>query len=1697
MKSVIANSRTTSASILSYLGTMVSVADGKFTFGDIASFLHNYCSLNSNNKDKILYQDTLNQINIQLNKQKQSICKLSEWDNVEENVQFNKSISVADITYEITETQHKLAMDWANLLNLNYKFVARSLSQIQSPCLQVVLNERIAIIDIISHFIDQPDLNNEWNQWLLNDPITRSNLINNLIDSIDSCLSNFNNVPNKINESYDQWIHDKNLNDLIYLSKLLKLITNLILNYNQNIDFVTILNWFNKINPWLQFCQSDLILALPDIPYSILSQLMALININSLLFLGFDSSLHSFNVDDSKFFNDSKNFIQLQNIIDDQLSSNPLISYCWSCILFYKSVVLESLEDIDSSTMDNSFLLDYNKEFPNVTLSTMSTYFAQRAESLDVFQSITNITMSLKSDLMYPIIITSFITFLLNFIPLNIETTKMIKSILLQTPTQFVEEFLTNDVLSQKVAILKAKLPLVEEALLPFINLISILPEFANFELKTLTTYATKTKLNDTDYDLLDESELYTAPTIGNSKSLSVISHDSLSSNTSDLIVMKRETFVQPPFELDNNIMMPIPKDTKAQLLQINSTALTTVSTDRSINENKMNDTNTNLIIFSMKYNGWSLIGRILQNISTLFFNTGSNLDNTTKDLMLAIIQLTSSIVDPNLIESERSQEILSAMSSQINVDNEDIVSIIFKIYEIALNKRDYPVLIECSNFTNLLVGYYPSLVWSYLIRSTLLEKYGKTGLISTILGTIELPNGKYDFTINLAKLINQLIETTFTTDNETPIRTKKDVIQKFTIHFIHVFENCQFWRFNDINDKFSLSLNLTTFFSTVLYNVYGIDPESMPKDKITNVLAEASETIVAFFLENQSTDSYTTKSLLSILTTYTEPEYASYGNDTFEQEYNELIESAFKLTNLFISVRVLLKLPPSVLEQNIFTKASALVKLYINNQLLKKPIIDLFIRLVTISWNDNYPFLLSYLGEDVAKDFLNIISRDLQSPLNDFKLLRDIYIFVGSILQSKQDGLAVLFLTGNIVSNAVVSDGKEKPDTKNIDVTSDKSIIKILKENALNVDKYPEYVFCNLLDCISFSFNSWLHSKNLKNDLKFIDTLLDKFNKFTPQSSTDIPPEDMGYVIQQYRSIARIVEIFALYLYIYPQKSSNVYKLLDGNNLYAKIKPFFEYSKDERHSQETLISKFNTTYPDYPLEKFRLTQLSATNNKFQYGLFNMDLMNKLFKNSTQWIGSEKESGLIRSVQEIASCMEYNHYIMIAAKAWGALITAYIKINGAPNEGFIDIVIRFLEINAQVESGKDSFSQLYHERIELIFYILYSFNKSGNHVSDEKLLKVLQLLIITFKSDEIDYLNSAANSLRKNGYRAIIRCVLVVLGLVQNSSKFVEFAADQLLETFEWAFSKGLYVILHKILSDVSSSLTNQKELALFMIDEKIQDISLLLALFAKIKSFNPSNHFNSILASSLYETGTIKVILNLYSNAHLLNSNSEPLLGNLTLDIISELCSISEVADKFIRNGLFVVLLESPLSVIIQKGDVRPEYNPRLHNVWSNGLLSIILLLLSTFGNKVLPETCVFLNYFDKQVQCSVSSWTDSKLAISTALIRETSQLIMLQKMLELLNYQKYLNNSGKYSAQNEEEPLGLIPGLDEDFERSELYVTLGNLLTHPKYMNSRIVAVTVEEKEQLDNEPLRGKFVNQINNDIRELQQSLMTEL
>ena len=88
-----------------------------------------------------------------------------------------------------------------------------------------------------------------------------------------------------------------------------------------------------------------------------------------------------------------------------------------------------------------------------------------------------------------------------------------------------------------------------------------------------------------------------------------------------------------------------------------------------------------------------------------------------------------------------------------------------------------------------MLTPNYLHLVSSYLNKSDLLDKYGKTGLSNMILGSVELSTGDYTFTIQLLKLTKVFIRESLSLKNiHISKRSKIDIINKLILHAIHIF---------------------------------------------------------------------------------------------------------------------------------------------------------------------------------------------------------------------------------------------------------------------------------------------------------------------------------------------------------------------------------------------------------------------------------------------------------------------------------------------------------------------------------------------------------------------------------------------------------------------------------------------------------------------------------------------------------------------------------------------------------------------------------------------------------------------------------------------------------------------------------------------------------------------------------------------
>ena len=1583
---------------------------------------------------------------------------------------------------------NKLRFTIANILQINVDddpFFA----QFEDPCraAQFFISERSSRLHILYSLLVNPDIDLDTYSFIDND---RFNIAAKLISLISSVMQDYDTITASglaqgYNNDEDTFtivslVQLKKFSDLKFVLQILQILNLMILNTKVPINIVN--QWFLQYqNHFVEFCRninstdktidtSSLQLYkfqnFQDLSYlseTLVSRISSLFTITTALILGLNTSIAQFDLQ-SPLYMDSKTFHIVNAALENDIATNivnedpvfhPMIHYSWSFILYYRQA-LQSSESFDDSDI---------------------TKFALFAESHDIFQELITLSEVLSFDPIYTTVVTVFLEFSLNFIPITASTSRVFAKIISKAPEQFIENFLTNDTFEDKLSIIKAKLPLLNESLIPLINLALIDTEFANFELKDICSFAiTKSSLNDLDYDLI-------ADTITNPSSSSDII-------IPDLIELKSDLLVTPPLERENsNCLLSIPKSTKAKILTIKR---------QQQQSAQQPPTASNLVIFLYKYNGWSLVGRILQNLLHSYMEKGTQLDDLQHELMISIIGLVTNVVDPKT-PIEKSSEILSYLSNSLDtststINGASIIQVIFEIFEISLQRKDYASIVQCCEFMTMLTPNYLHLVSSYLNKSELLDKYGKTGLSNMILGSIELSTGDYTFTIQLLKLTKVFIRESLSLKNShVSKRSKIDIINKLTLHAVHVFESYYNWKFNNFLQKFEIGFHLTSIFYDVLHDVFTINPYQ--KNQL--ITSSSAKKLLQLFLTPMDSIDLAPNTLMNILVSPLDTTTKILGDKILGNLYTKVMSNSFKLCKLLISIRGSNHdLKPSNLEKLLFINSSKLVDVYTLPSYVhfKVQIIELLSYLVEAPWNDDYPFLLSFLGERKSMTFLKEVLSDLSSPVQNWDLLRSLYIFFTTLLESKQDGLSILFLTGQFASS------KKNNDEASIDKKN--SILTVLQKNSLLLDSMPEEVSCKLLETITYVLNTWTNSKIFIKDVKFVDSLLNKLknSKTLFQKKESLTRDGTVSLIKKYKLVSRIVEIFALYIYNSTDSNSKILKFLNQEDLFELAHHFFQIDGFNKTFHDELNLKFREKWPSLELQSFQKIPLSRINENENFG-YDIPLLDVVLKTDRNWYKpTTGETNFKEEITDASLNLQYVNYEISTAKAWGALITTFVKRNTTPlNDGFVDLVEHFLKLNIDFTSDKQMFTQIYLERIELSFYILYSFKLSRKSLKETKIIELMNKIFTVFKSDEVDFIKNIGNSSKNNFYRPLLRSVLILLELVSSGDRFIELVSDQLLEFFELVFSKGVYLILSEILCQINKcstkGLSADHATHFINLEDNTQDLLLLLSLFKRITKLNPSKNFNVILASSLKEVGTLKVILNLYSSAHLVRINDEPILGQITLTFISELCSIEQIAAKLINSGLYSVLLESPLSVAIQQGDIKPEFSPRLHNIWSNGLLSIVLFLLSQFGIKVLPETCLFVSYFGKQIRSTIYNWGDNKLAVSSSLIKETNQLVLLQKMLNLLNYQELFIQPK--NSDDEEEAVELVIGLDSEHDKKKLSAALSKFLTHPKYLNSRIIPTTLEEQQHLEDESRRLEFVKGISRDIKTLQDSLFKDV
>jgi len=272
-------------------------------------------------------------------------------------------------------------------------------------------------------------------------------------------------------------------------------------------------------------------------------------------------------------------------------------------------------------------------------------------------------------------------------------------------------------------------------------------------------------------------------------------------------------------------------------------------------------------------------------------------------------------------------QTILQYMSAY--TDDSDIVEVILRLFEQALHARKVDILESIINFLTASMPFLSFRIWPYLSKSSLLSNGGKEGFASIIFGAIEMVNGDYKFTVSLIKLADSLVQNCLTLQDDYPEKSKSAILDRIIYHMILVFESFIHCRFNESYQKMEIGVLILDILSNILATVHGIVNETKSANRVAKIFSESSVRIIDSFLVAGTEFSRSALPILSMIESLSANMSLYEISDISGFWYDNWIRCSLAFSQLIISIRSVLNLPPSAFERSLFTKLTLLVNTF------------------------------------------------------------------------------------------------------------------------------------------------------------------------------------------------------------------------------------------------------------------------------------------------------------------------------------------------------------------------------------------------------------------------------------------------------------------------------------------------------------------------------------------------------------------------------------------------------------------------------------------------------------------------------------------------------------------------------------------------------------------------------------------------
>ncbi|KAI5370260.1 hypothetical protein Slin15195_G011380 [Septoria linicola] len=992
-------------------------------------------------------------------------------------------------------------------------------------------------------------------------------------------------------------------------------------------------------------------------------------------------------------------------------------------------------------------------------------------------------------------------------------------------------------------------------------------------------------------------------------------------------------------------------------------------------------------------------------------------------------------------------QDLLTKFGEPLGA-NHDVISIIADIFEAELlahleqaaQDGSLEIVAAGAEFLNTIIKISPERVWSILAKSSLLGlASGAMSLIAVVNGT-EVQLGEYRFLQACVEMQSLLIQdaiaglakrTTQPTDvvkatrfslaitqdspDTTPARTMSVVLSAYQKILLDALQSFPDWKWSNSEQRCCLILSLLKSFSKLLQSTYGIDVAKGPSQRLTSVLAPAAESLIKVCApdEGSNTLAATISRMLQ--------EGPLVVNDQILTHTRQLLIKQIQATLDFLvsvlriareSNNILANGVPSpewrtlsqkrshnlaaTLLQNMPTFASLLA----SDHAFKAEVYTLLGELVkSVGMSDqDPPSILAHFDVEGAHAFLQMVTQ-LDRPLCDVQVERQIWDFLATIMDSKQQWFAIYLLTGKLP--------KSRAHRRHDDETKARPLLAYVLTELASIADLPPQRAVGMLKFIAIAQQTWVWATNeVRSHADFLTNTLAWLGAL--QSPPRNPTPDAAITsAREHEMAAYLCDILAI----------NVHASLEigDKTVLRALVSKLEFLRDHgarvnawnRSLHKSLESNLKRAFPQSDLSDFKRTSVHPAPYGRAY-VYDSDIAATIFRHNRSWAGATADQGFADEFGRANANLSLLHAQSRLLKSWKTL--AATLCDCADQEAALQVELarvatQCLIANSDPQLDQPGVADAMQIRTELSFVVMSKL--VGLQNMDTAMKDFLPAAWNLVGTSQVDY-DVATTVEDARYYRQLLQVLYLAIqphayiGKTNNGTE-MQFLPPQtasiLVNVLGRVIAPGFRALCGNLHSDIELALP--------------ADFALLTALLQGVLAVPGINSVQTLLSDIVAGSTIIRGALSLFSWADQLvdEETQDPVYGEIAIMFLLALSTVRPIAEQMALEGVLAQLASANLSNYLRKQQGKGPFDEpqRMFVIWSEGFLPLCLNLLDAVGPAIAGEISAFLNSFPEQLDRAAKSLVNETPtpnnpragAVTLGLVAEAHSLSMISLIL------------------------------------------------------------------------------------------------